>query len=111
MGVEKKRFRVPLKTSRDEVFEEAREEDLNATPSVTDARCYYKAMRRGDTNTNNYILIILLLLLLFDFLLEVRAFPSAVGIPRAGFAAVPRRESSSISVPICRNNCIAITIF
>ena len=46
MGVEKKRFRVPLKTSRDEVFEEAREEDLNATPSVTDARCYYKAMRR-----------------------------------------------------------------
>ena len=29
-----------------EVFEEAREEDLNATPSVTDARCYYKAMRQ-----------------------------------------------------------------
>ena len=93
-----------------EVFEEAREEDLNATPI-----CYRCALLLQSYATTIIlliiILIILLLLLLFDFLLEVRAFPSAVGIPRAGFAAVPRRESSSISVPICRNNCIAITIF
>jgi hypothetical protein len=32
-------------------------------------------------------------------------------MPRSGFAAVPRRELSSISVPICRNNRSVVVVF
>jgi hypothetical protein len=31
-------------------------------------------------------------------------------MPRSGFAAVPRRELSSISVPICRNNRSVVVV-
>lgn len=57
------------------------------------------------------LLLLLLLPLLFDVLpLEVGPSPSTVRMPRSGFAAVPRREPSSISVPICRNNRSVVVV-